>query len=180
MKTKFAIGCLVQRYECNMIREYVDSLKDALTAYDGQVIIDFTVVCNEELEQCISVDQKDECLHKIAEVVDAVGGNVKFTDDLHTIADYRREFNTNYCDQVDVLIWGESDAILPKQIFVVQDSLHQQVCKETPKYLSFFATCKMWDDSWKSIEHVDLTDKERDTLAWYGSSYVMSKDEMNK
>jgi len=179
MKTKFAIGCLVQWYECNMIGEYVDSLKDALDVYDGQVIIDFTVVCNEDLEQCISVDQKDECLHKITEVVDAVGGNVKFIDDLHTIADYRREFNINYCDQVDVLIWGESDALLPKQIFVVQDSLHQQVCKETPKYLSFFATCKMWDDSWKPIEHVDLTNKERDTLAWYGSSYVMSKHEMN-
>ena len=30
MKTKFAIGCLVQWYECDIIEEYVDSLKDAM------------------------------------------------------------------------------------------------------------------------------------------------------
>ena len=29
MKTKFAIGCLVQWYECDIIEEYVESLKDA-------------------------------------------------------------------------------------------------------------------------------------------------------
>ena len=46
MKTKFAIGCLVQWYECDIIEEYVDSLKDAIDQYDGQVIVDFTIVMN--------------------------------------------------------------------------------------------------------------------------------------
>ena len=25
-----------------------------------------------------------------------------------------------------------------------------------PKYLAFFGTCKMWDNSWKQLEHPDL------------------------
>ena len=40
MKTKFAIGCLVQWYECDIIGEYVESLKDAIENYDGEVIVD--------------------------------------------------------------------------------------------------------------------------------------------
>ena len=61
MKTKFAIGCLVQWYECDIIEEYVDSLKDAIDQYDGEVIVDVTVSCNEELEKCVSKEQKEEC-----------------------------------------------------------------------------------------------------------------------
>ena len=37
MKTKFAIGCLVQWYEVEIIKEYVESLRDAYNAYDGEI-----------------------------------------------------------------------------------------------------------------------------------------------
>ena len=50
MKTKFAIGCLIQWYECDIIEEYLDSLQDAISEYDGEVLVDFTVVRNEDLE----------------------------------------------------------------------------------------------------------------------------------
>ena len=106
-----------------------------------------------------------------------------YHDELHTIADYRREFNDKFCETTDVLIWGESDAILPKQMFVILDNLHQQVKDQTPKYLGFFGGCKMWDDSWKDLEHPDFTDKpfiEGDTKNWWSLRYTMSKDEMNK
>ena len=49
-KTKFAIGCLVQWYECYIIEEYVESLKSAIDNYDGEVLVDFTVVLNEDLK----------------------------------------------------------------------------------------------------------------------------------
>ena len=124
MKTKFAIGCLVQWYECDIIEEYVESLKDAVSAYEGQVIVDFTVVTNQELEKCISKEQHDKCIEKIESICNF--GNVRYTDDLHTIANYRKGFNDDYCNQVDVLIWGESDAILPKQMFIVLNELHQR------------------------------------------------------
>ena len=54
MKTKFAIGCLVQWYEAEIIEEYVESLREAINEYDGEVIVDFTIVTNEDLEKCIS------------------------------------------------------------------------------------------------------------------------------
>ena len=60
MKTKFAIGCLVQWYECEIIEEYVDSLKDALSKYTGEVLVDFTVITNEDLERCVTPTKKME------------------------------------------------------------------------------------------------------------------------
>ena len=44
-------------------------------------------------------------------------------------------------------------------MFIVLDSLHQQVNLDNPKYLGFFGTCKMWDDTWKVLEHPEFTDK---------------------
>ena len=179
MKTKIAIGCLVQWYECDIIEEYVDSLKDAIDHYDGQVIVDFTVVMNQDLEKCISEEQMNKCIEKIESICNF--GNVRYTDDLHTIADYRREFNNNYCSKVDVLMWGESDALIPKQTFVILDNLHKMSLQNNnPKYLAFFGTCKMWDDSWKSVEHVDFTDKPKNNKAWWGTRYITSIEEMNK
>ena len=160
MKTKFAIGCLVQWYECDIIGEYVDSLKDAIDTYDGEVIVDFTICINQDLEKCIDDLKLEECHKKILNIVTDVKCTTKVTLDLITIADYRREFNSKYCESVDVLMWGESDSLIPKQTFNILDNLHKMSLQNNnPKYLAFFGTCKMWDDSWKPIEHNDFTDK---------------------
>lgn len=184
MKTTFAIGCLVQWYECDIVNEYVDSLKDALREYDGKVLVDFTICLNQDLEKCINAEQLKLCEAKIGNQILDVRFKTKFTRELVTVADYRREFNERYCDQADVLIWGESDAILPKQMFTVLDSLHYtSLQNNNPKYLAFFGTCKMWDESWKVLEHNDFTDKpfiEDDTENWWSLRYDMTKDEMNE
>ena len=180
--TKFAIGCLVQWYECDIIEEYVESLKEAINEYNGEVIVHFHVTSNTDLERPISDKIHKECLNKIEYILSGFE-NAHMSNKLHTIADYRREFNDEYCEEVDVLIWGESDAILPKQMFVILNNLHQQVKDQNPKYLGFFGGCKMWDDSWKDLEHPDFTDKpfiEGDTKNWWSLRYTMSKDEMNK
>ena len=73
--------------------------------------------------------------------------------------------------------------LAPKQMFTILDNLHQQVKNQNPKYLGFFGGCKMWDDSWKNLEHPDFTDKpfiEGDTKNWWSLRYTMSKDEMNE
>ena len=183
MKTKFAIGCLIQWYECDIIGEYVESLKDAINAYDGEIIVDFTISSNEELEKCVSAEKKNECIQKIGSIL-LDFDNVRITNKLHTIADYRRKFNIKYCNKVDVLMWGESDALIPHQTFNILDSLHQQSIKiNNPKYLAFFGTCKMWVDTWKPLEHPDFTVKpiiENDYSNWWSLKYTMTKDEMNK
>ena len=183
MKTKFVIGCLVQWYECDIIEEYVESLKDSINNYDGEVIVDFTIVTNEDLEKCISAEQKNKCIDKIGSIL-LDFDNVRHIQELHTIADYRRKFNERYCDKVDVLVWGESDAILPKPMFTVLDNLHKtSIQNNNPKYLTFFGMCKMWDESWKSLEHPDFTDKsfiENDYDNWWSLKYTMTKAEMDK
>ena len=189
MKTKFAIGCLVQWYECDIIEEYLDSLKDAIDAYDGEVIVDFHISKNQDLEKCISDEQFQKCVDKILSEFDNVYNYVSTVNgidetDLVTIADYRREFNSRYCEHADVLMWGESDALLPKQTFTILDNLHKMSLQNNnPKYLAFFGTCKMWDSTWKSLEHPEFTDKPfiaNDYDNWWSLKYTMTKDEMNK
>ena len=182
MKTKIAIGCLVQWYECDIIQEYVETLKEALEIYDGDVIVDFWICSNQDLEKCVSKKQFADCLVKIKQILSGPWA-VNLSPSLVTIADYRRQFNEKYCNDVDLLVWGESDMLVPKQMFNILDMLHQNQSKITPKYLSFFGTCKMWDKSWQVLEHPDFTVKpfiENDYENWWSLKYTMSKQEMNK
>ena len=186
MKTKFAIGCLVQWYECDIIEEYVESLKDAIKNYEGEIITDFTIITNEDLEKCICAEKKNECIEKIGNIL-LDFENVRFNNNLYTIADYRREFNETYCDKVDVIMWGETDALIPNQTFIVLNNLHQtSLQNNNPKYLAFFGTCKMWDNSWEQLEHPDFTDKpfydkpeQFKPDHWWSLRYTMSKKEMD-
>ena len=178
MKTKFAIGCLVQWYESEIIEFYIESLKDAVQSYDGEVIVDIALVVSTDLEKPSSKELFNEQVSKIRSLCGFT--NLRVVDSLYTIADYRREFNDKYCTQVDVLVWGETDMLVPKQAFIVLDSLHQNV--NTPKYLATFAICKMWDDSWKPLEHPEFTNKpfiEMDTENWWSLRYTMTKEEMD-
>lgn len=183
-KTNFAIGCLVQWYEVEIIEEYLNSVKSAIDCYDGEVITDITIISNTTLEKPVDNISLESIIDNIKSKVNKYGFNFRIEDSLHTIADYRRQFNDMYCDKVDVLIWGESDMLAPKQMFIVLDSLHRQVHDNTPKYLAFFSTCKMWDESWKPLEHVDFTDKPflsgpEHTDKWWSHWYTMNQKELD-
>lgn len=177
-KTKFAIGCLVQWYEVEMVSEYIETLNEAINEYDGNVLVDVTLVMNLDLEK--TTLDRIEFLNIKDRVKRLFGNNVNYRDTakLHTIADYRREFNERYSDEVDVLVWGESDMLVPKQMFTSLDTLHQNV--DTPKYLATFGICKMWDSSWKPLEHPEFTINEPNPYEWWGTRYQMNKDEMNE
>ena len=192
MKTKFAIGCLVQWYEIEIVQEYIDSLKQSLEHQENNnVIIDFTFNINQQLEKIDeSVAKLDELVDRFKTMVSPLKKLVKkydvrcrINEDFITIADYRRWFLDEYCTEVDVLVQGETDALIPKQTFTVLDMLHQQVKKDTPKYLATFGINKMWDDSWKPLEHVDFTNKpfiNDDEDNWWSIRYTMTIDEMNQ
>ena len=183
LQNKFAIGCLVQWYEIEIVDEYVKSLVQALDSIENKdnIVVNFKLVTNQELEK---IDESqitmDEIITRFEKIIK--GFELDVTEELVTIADYRRWFNDYYCDKVDVLMWGETDALLPKQTFQILDTLHDGVKTDTPKYLSFFGTCKMWDDSWKPVEHSDFTDKpfiENDYDNWWSLKYTMGLKEMN-
>ena len=203
INNKFAIGCLVQWYEIELVEEYLQSVKNAVEIIDNKenVIIDLYFNCSQALEKTdkeqITISQiKDkyfEILNKLFgydedtnslvgcdyNIVSVIDDNV---EGLYTIANYRRDFNNQYCDKVEVLMWGETDSLIPRQTFQILDSLHDSIKDKTPKYVSFFATCKMWDDSWRPVEHNDFTDKpfvDGDTENWWSLRYNMNIDEMN-
>ena len=191
MKTKFAIGCLVQWYEIEIVDEYIESLKQSLNHYsDDELLVDFTFNINQMLEKVDESQTSIETLvNKFTDMMDDLEGddnyNVKYriNEDFITIADYRRWFLDTYCTDVDVLIQGETDALIPRQTFTILDMLHQQVKNQTPKYISTFGINKMWDDSWKPLEHVEFTDKpfiEHDDKNWWNIPYTMNIDEMNE
>ena len=192
MKTKFAIGCLVQWYEVEIVEEYIASLEAAIEILGKpeSVIVDICWNLSQSLEK---IDTNKTSLHEIETKFAKMTSRIKnytrvketfYKDDKHpyTIADYRRDFNDKYCTEVDVLMWGETDSLVPKQTFLILDNLHQTITQNgNSKYLAFFGTCKMWDDSWKPIEHNDFTDKlhsdSRDD--WWSVNYTMNIEEMN-
>jgi len=201
IKNKFAIGCLVQWYEIELIGEYLQSVKNALDIIENKenVIVDLyfnmtTSLENIDEKQCTMQEinsrfndiEKDLIKFGITLNVQRLGGIMLHErEKIYTIADYRREFNSKYCDEVDVLMWGESDSLIPRQTFEILDNLHSGVKDTTPKYVSFFATCKMWDKSWEVLEHPEFTVKPFidmstvDTKNWWSLRYNMNIDEMN-
>ena len=203
LKNKFAIGCIVQWYEIEMVEEYLQSVKNAIKPIENKknVIVDLYLNVDQSLEK---IDESqttiEEIEYRFSRMIHrvfagpgyykVVGGNRTLNrenKDIYTIADYRRDFNEHYCDKVDVLMWGESDSLIPRQTFQILDNLHSQVTRQTPKYVCFFSTCKMWDDSWKVLEHPEFTDKPfydspddfKPDEHWWSLRYTMSIDEMN-
>ena len=186
LKYKYAIGCLVQWYEVEILGEYIESVNNALDQIDNKenVMVDFHVNMNQDLEKCDEVYSLKEIEEKLKKLLENDNFSVIFTyDKIYTIADYRRDFNNKYCTEVDVLMWGETDSLIPKQTFEILDKLHFSVKEKTPKYVAFFGTCKMWDESWKPIEHTKFTDKpfiEDDDKNWWSLKYNMTLEEMNE
>jgi len=180
-----AAGCLVQWYEVDMFEEYLDSLTKSIVTKE-KVLIDMCLVTNQDLEKVSDeVDMLTYIMEKYVRVCNQYklqGYQIKYEvrDDLYTIADYRRDFNEKYCELADILFWGESDMLVPSQAMETILSLHEAVKEQTPKWVGFFSTCKMWDDSWKPLEHPKLTDLPRDPHAWYGTRCYMDYDKMEE
>ena len=190
LNNTFAIGCLVQFYEIDIIEDYLKSVKYSLENVENKdnVLVDICLNCNEGLEELDrnKIDMKQIIgmfSNMVKEHLPTTTFNIN-EKDIYTIADYRREFNEKYCSKVDVLMWGESDALIPKQTWEVLDNLHTaSVNNNVHKYVGFFSTCKMWDDTWKVLEHPDFTDKpfiEMDTENWWSLRYNMSQKEMDE
>ncbi len=187
-KTKIAIGCLIQWYEVDIIESYLSTLREAITVFDsehkneGRVHVDLCVCSDTSLEKCVSTEVLNQSVNRIVELADRYDFEICVINDLYTIADYRREFNTMYCDSHDVLVWGESDMLVPVTMFSSIHSLHQTVSDQTPKYIATFASCKMWDASWAPLEHPSFNLKKHsdDPKDWWSVRYTNTVEDMER
>ena len=60
----------------------------------------------------------------------------------------------------DYVIWGETDCLLPREMFNALEMIKDYANKNNiHRYVTTFATRKMWDASWGVLEHVDMMDK---------------------
>ena len=80
LNNKFAIGCLIQWYEIELIEEYLQSVKNAVDVIDNKenIIIDLYFNCSEELEK---VDEKQitisEIKQKYEDILEKLFGDEK-------------------------------------------------------------------------------------------------------
>jgi hypothetical protein len=149
---------------------------------------------SQYFEEC----ESGEKLFEIKQTINDLENDYGFTslfyeqnDKPYTMADYRRELN-NKCDNFDYVIWGESDCLMPRQMFgVLEQLMEHSKSNNINRFITTFGIRKMWDESWKILEHPDFTDKPyydmntpEDTKLAESSPwsirYTMSQDEMDK
>lgn len=190
---RIVIGTLVQWYEVDIISNYIDSLHkmqeytDALELDDPvEILYDFVIYDGQHLESFdVNSDVAlSDIIYKIESIINSklkksyiLDVKGQFEETPYSISDYRRDLGNKYCNQVDVICWGETDAIFPKEYayLVSQDF-------GVDEFVVTFATCKMWDSSWHKLEHPKFRpfEHEKGTKSdWWNLNYVMSWDEMN-
>ena len=196
LNNKYIIGCHVMFYEIEMVEEYLKSVHLALQDIDNKENVKVEMMWNmsQYFEECESGEKLFEIRQRINDLENDYGFTSLFyerNDKPYTMADYRRELN-NKCDDFDYVIWGESDCLMPRQMFGVLEQLKHYANEDgINRFITTFGIRKMWDDSWKVLEHPKFTDKpyydmdtEEDNRKAESSPwslrYTMSQEEMDE
>ena len=200
LKYKYFIGTQVMFYEIEIVNEFIHSVYRACEDIENpeNITVDMCFNISEFFEKVDEAQISKYDLIKrfrgYLKPLEDLGVNVSLEiyDDMapKTMTDYRRDINHFSCQTHDYVIWGESDCLVPVQMFEILDGLMDYAdSQKIYNYITTFAVRKMWDDSWKVLEHVDMTDKpyhgkgEEPELAYsmpYSIRYTMSQEEMEE
>jgi hypothetical protein len=198
LNNKYIIGTHIMFYEIEMVSDHIDSIVNAVNVVENKqnVTVDLFFNISEYFEKIDRSEiTKEELIEKFLSLVKAVeqtGCIVTHTvyDKLEpiTMVDYRRDLNYSGCVDTDYVIWGESDALLPREVFGVLENIKSYATQNNVnKYVVTFALRKMWDDSWKTLEHNEFTDSPfyelddpKSKTEQCSIRYTMSNDEMNE
>ena len=152
-------------YEIDMVPEYMESVLVAFEPMENpeNITIDFCFNISQYFEKIDTKLRTKEVLiekfEKYMGDMEKHGVNIHYTiydnDDVpYFIGDYRRQFNSNYCVDHDLLIWGESDCLMPREMFVVLENVDKYAREQNiNKFVLTFGIRKMWDASWEVLEH---------------------------
>lgn len=160
LKNKYVVGCHVMWYEIEMFPEYIRSCVQMMDGIENTENVTFHFCFNfqEHLEKCEIgfnpiIEKIDE---ELAELIGLgiVVENSKITEEeFYNIAKYRRDLNHNYCEDVDFVLWGETDSLWPKETLQIIEQVQPVFGEETPKFILSFASRVNWDSSWDVTRH---------------------------
>ena len=167
LKYKYAIGVHVMFYEIEMLSTYIDGLLNLLSTVNNKenVYIDFSFNVSQFFEKIdTSKITKNQLLEKFDKQYRRLPNSCnKFytiidnDNEFYTQTNYRREFNTKYCNNVDYLMWGETDSIFPKEAILSLEQLTSHMREQQIyRFIACFADRKMWDSSWDVTVHNDF------------------------
>lgn len=196
INNKYIIGTHIMFYEIEMVQEQTQSIINALSEVDNKenVTVDYFFNISEYFEK-VDTNQKTKedlitLFDKEVEILKNSGCIVKSEiydgEEPITMVDYRRDLNYFGCKDNDFIIWGESDCLLPRQLFVSLEQIKEYANSQNiHKFITTFAIRKMWDDNWKPLEHVDFTNEtyyedERAFQYPHSIRYTMSIEEMDE
>ena len=171
LKNKYIIGTHVMFYEIDMIDDLVKSIINASESVENKenITIDFLFNMSEYFEKIDTTQtHKDKLEVKFFDYIERIrnfGLNVQYevysSNEPLTMVDYRRDLNYNNCKKYDYIIWGESDALVPKQLFESLEIIKEYASSNNVhRYITTFAIRKMWDDSWNPLVHVDFMNNQ--------------------
>ena len=184
LKNKYVVGCHIMFYEIEMVEEYLQSFANMLETVENKenVFLDLCFNMSQYMEDMSDDVDVIHFRNRFRELRNDVGriafgnsdnyttrnqwmvNNFTWTektdeDELYNNPSYRRDLNYNWCDKVDFVLWGETDSLWPKETFQSIESVSEYANQQNiNRYILTFAYRKMWDDGWKPLEHVDMTD----------------------
>jgi len=136
-------------YEAAMLNETFDSIYSALK-YANNTKVKLCFNSQTYIEKPVkgsATDMfkviKNHPLTKIAEITHKTDN-----DPFYNIADWRRE---QYNSNADYTIWGESDTLVPHDIFYILENI-----EINEPHILTFSSRPMWDNSWDMVTHKKL------------------------
>ena len=197
INNKYIIGTHIMFFEITMVKEQTQSLINAINTVENKenITIDYFFNISEYFEK-IDTNQKskqelidlfEEEIVKLKETGCNVNSKVYDGDKPITMVDYRRDLNYYGCQDNDYVIWGESDCLLPRELFYSLEQIKTYANQNNiHKFITTFGIRKMWDANWEPLEHPDFTnetyyemDDDRAYTSPHSIRYTMSIDEMN-
>ena len=194
----YAIGTHVTFYEIEMLPEYIDGIINSISEVENKENLTYEFIFNmsEFFEKINTSEMPDWKLQKKFESemgrLEQTGVKLQYTykdgNIPYSISEYRRDFIYTMTNKHDFLIWGETDCFFPREGFGAIEQISNYAKQNNIyKYVVTFGIRKMWDDSWKVLEHVDFEnckyyEKSEPECFTEQSSirYYMSMEEMNE
>jgi hypothetical protein len=178
-------------YEIEMLEEYVQSILNMVEDVENpeNMTVHFCWNTQEYLESIDSeIISKSDLTEKFFRTINfltekkinIIVDEKDNTSPFHNIAQYRRDFNYNFCESADYVIWGETDSLFPKEgLAAIEQISAFAESNDIHRYIISFACRKNWDASWDVLTHPRFKDVAYvDDMDWMLNNEASSKSYM--